>query len=223
MPKPVKPNHKIVLLLLLLGALPALPAVYILNVLLQGAPSGGTEDSFIAAHHFAMPLPLILHGIGGIAFAALMPFQFSNKMRQRWPRRHRASGRVVFTAGLFMAFSALFIINYFPIRGGVLKYSVMLVTAIGMIVALGLAVRKIRLRDISQHRAWMMRAVAITYGGSTAGVFGIPLFLIFGDFGGNVDAILRWGGLMVNVVIVEYILCSEKTKKLNNFSRLQIN
>ena len=206
----MKSNWPIVTLLLVLGALPAIPGVFILKGVLNGPDIAPGSDAFlhISGFYFAAPAPIMLHIIFGILFCIAVPFQFSAAIRQRWPVWHRIGGRVVLVSGIVLGLSTLWMIHFYPLIGNnALKYSVMMISSLGIILSLGLALFEVKRRNIPQHRAWMMRAVAITFGGSSAAIFMIPYFLMFGEPSQIASAASRWIGLILTLCIVEYILC----------------
>lgn len=206
----IKSNWPIILLLLLMGAVPALPGAFIVGLVLQGPPPDGVE-SIVKPHYFITPVPIILHALAGLFFAALAPFQFAPRIRQRWPKWHRRSGRVVFFAGYMMALSAFWMLLIFPPAGGFLRTSGLVATGAGMVVAFGLSLHAImRQRNFQRHRAWLMRALAITYGAVGPALFLIPSFFVFGESPAMVDEVSRWLGMTLNLVVVERILRQER-------------
>jgi len=214
-----KSNWKIVTLLALMGAVPALPGAFIVMTILQGLPPDGA-DSFVRAVYFANPVPIITHAIAGIIFAALVPFQFAPRIRARWPRWHRNSGRTAIAAGFVMALSAIWMLVTFPQVGGFLRISGLAVTGFGMILTLGIALHAImRRRDIKRHRAWMMRAVAVTYGVIGVAPVVIPAFIIMGeDLPPIVDELSRWIGMAITLSVVEWVLHHERAGKVRRIT-----
>src|SRR5918998_2081460 len=53
------------------------------------------------------PAPVVVHVLGAAVYAILGAFQFSTRLRRRYPKWHRRSGRVLVAAGLAVAGSAL--------------------------------------------------------------------------------------------------------------------
>lgn len=198
-------NWKIITLLSLLGALPAIPGLIIVWTVIQGP--GAPQIMAISDHYYANPMPIIIHAIAGAMFCLLVPAQFSLGLRRRLPRFHRYAGRFVIAAGLVMALSALWILAVYPISGGVAKYSIMIITAVGMIAGLLLSLRYARARNIALHRIWMARALAVVFGGSTAGLVTIPIFVTFGEVDDAMVAMTRWAGLCINLMVVEWHFC----------------
>ncbi len=206
MSKKIKFNWPIISLLLVLGAVPALPATYFMAVILKGPPVDGSEHALIRAVYFTTPAPILLHGFAGIIFANLMPFQFSPRLRATAPRWHRWSGRLVILSAYLIAISALWMILVFPPTGGVLKTAGLLATAGAMITAFTISLRAILRRNIRHHRAWMMRAIAVTYGALPPVLVYLGWFLVAGEPPQLVADLDRWYGMAINLAIVEWVL-----------------
>ena len=133
----------------------------------------------LAGAYFQQPLGIriafYVHVVfGGIALLA-GPVQFARGVRERWPRVHRAVGRVSLVAILVAAVAGLVIV---PVNSA----GVVGVAGFGMLAVLWalfaiLGFRAIRRRDIAQHRAWMTRAFALTYAAVTLRLW-IPLLIV---------------------------------------------
>jgi len=124
--------------------------------------------------HFARYFPLLLmHIIGGVVALVLGPWQFWERVRERYLRLHRWMGRAYLiavlagsTAGLAMATVSL---------GG-------LVTHIGFGSLAGLwlltalfAYFRVRHGEIDSHRDWMTRNYALTFAAVTLRLW-LPFF-----------------------------------------------
>lgn len=199
-------NWLVPLSLLALGGLQVSSGAFQLTLIQQGPPPEGAESLFVSPHYFQTPFPILVHIVSGIVFSLLAPFQFAIPVRRRWPLWHRWSGRVVFATGILVALSALWMNQYFPVFGGLLKYAGILVFSLGLILSLGQAVRAIVTRDIQRHRAWMMRAMAIGLGGATQRVFLLPVFVINGGLGELTIGLGVWSGFLLNLAVAEWVL-----------------
>ena len=62
----------------------------------------------------ASPVPVVMHILCAVAYAILGAFQFSGALRRRWPGWHRVAGRVLVVLGLAVAFSALWMTQFYP-------------------------------------------------------------------------------------------------------------
>ncbi|WP_394554073.1 DUF2306 domain-containing protein [Agromyces sp. MMS24-JH15] len=101
---------------------------------------------------------------GGIALV-VSPFQFWAGLRNRFPKVHRWMGAVALLA-IGVAGVCALVIAPFSKAGlaGLVGFGAM---GLCWLASGWLALRAIRRRDIRSHRAWMMRAFALTYGAVT--------------------------------------------------------
>lgn len=202
------------LLLLLLGSLNILfGALQIDAVLLQGAIGG---EEFASPQYLETPIPIMLHIVAGILFNLLGPLQFAPITWQRWSRWHRWSGRMLVGAGIIAGLTGVWMNHFFPQYGGPLKYPGILIFGLGQVVTLVLALMAIRQGDVSRHRAWMMRAIAIGLGPATQRLIILPIFFILGGISDFAIGLLIWGGFLLNLIVVEWILSRQKQQTMSS-------
>lgn len=195
--------------LLLLGLVPVLTGTLSLLAVGEGMATGAIAPE--AVNYLANPLPIALHIVAGSLFNLLGVFQFVPAIRRNWPAWHRWSGRTFIVAGLATAASAIWMNQYFPAFGGWLKYSSNLFFGVALAVALTIAYRAIRRRDIATHRAWMMRAYAIGLGVATQRVLVIPYAAITMSVPPDPWlGLLLWAGWLLNLAVVESLLRRRK-------------
>ena len=105
---------------------------------------------------------LLPHGIFGAIVLLFAPFQFSERMRQRFTKAHRVMGRFYVVGALALAPMGAYI-QYYPERmGGPRSFTILGVVDATMLMsatllALLFAVR----RKIALHRQWATRSYAI--------------------------------------------------------------
>lgn len=105
---------------------------------------------------------MLVHGIAGSFVLFLAPFQFSDRLRQRFPGFHRVAGRLYVIGALVLAPLGAYI-QYFEERFGAPRsFTILAIVDAAMLMGttlLGLlfAVR----RRITQHRQWMTRSYAV--------------------------------------------------------------
>ncbi len=150
--------------LLVLSAIPLAAGVFRLTQL-----AGGAEITPANARFFASPLPVVLHIVSAAMYAILGAFQFANGVRRRWPRWHRAAGRLLILCGLVVGLSGLWMTLFYPRPdgSGELLYILRLLFGSAMIVSIVLGFTTIRQGNVIGHRAWMARAYAIGLGAGT--------------------------------------------------------
>ncbi len=153
------------------------------------------------------PLPVIVHITCGLAYAVLGAFQFSTALRRRWPAWHRRAGRVLVVLGLAVAFSAMYMTQFYARQPGTgpLSHVFRLAFASGLAACLVLGIAAIRRRDVARHRAWMARAYALALGAGTQ-VFTLGIgAAVFGAGELTYDLMLGagWG---INLAVAEYVI-----------------
>lgn len=190
------------LALVALSAIP-LTAGALRLVQLAGGPAVMPADDRFGT----FPVALVVHIVGAAAYALVGVLQFLPRFRRRHLTWHRRSGRVLAVAGLAVAGSALWMtLFYAPQPGtGDLLYGLRLVFASAMAGCLVLGVGSIRRRDVSAHRAWMIRAYAIGLGAGTQVFtegFGGAL-LGTGELRGD---LAKGAGWVINLAVAEWAI-----------------
>jgi len=105
---------------------------------------------------------LLPHGVAGACALLLGPMQFSDRLRQRYAKLHRAVGRIYVVAALILAPLGAYI-QYFQERMHETRSFTIAATvdATLLMFTTGLAFVFIRQGKIQQHRAWMTRSFAV--------------------------------------------------------------
>jgi uncharacterized membrane protein len=140
-------------------------AGYALFAYTQYAP-GTTVHPQMKAVYARMPLPILLHVFASLIALALGPWQFMPRLRARWPRAHRWSGRAYLAlgvlpgglAGLYMSFHSF---------GGPIAHAGFALGAILWLASGALAYTTARARDFAAHRRWMIFNFALTFAAVT--------------------------------------------------------
>jgi uncharacterized membrane protein len=127
-------------------------------------------DSRFAAH----PFLTLLHILPGGIFLVLALAQFSARIRTRYIRFHRWSGRILVLAGFVMGLTALYFGLVMPYAGPGEAIAIALFGGL-FLVSLSLAFVAIRRRQVSRHRQWMIRAFAIAIAIATVRIVGAVL------------------------------------------------
>jgi uncharacterized membrane protein len=190
------------------AALVALSAIPVSAGTLRLAQLGGGPDVMPADPRFdAFPVALVVHIVGAATYAVIGALQFAPRFRRRHRDWHRRAGRLLAVAGLLVAGSALWLtLAYSPKPGtGDLLYLMRLAFASAMAACLVLGVAAARRRDISAHRAWMVRGYAI---GVAAGTQAFTEGLggaLFGT-GELTGDLARGAGWAINLAVAEWAL-----------------
>ncbi len=166
--------------------------------------SGGAAVIPSDARYTASPVPVVLHIVSATVFAILGAFQFSTPIRRRRPGWHRRAGQVVFVAGLGVALSAIWLNQFYPRAGATREalYPLRLAFGTAMLITIILGVAAIRRRDITRHRAWMIRSYAI---GLVAGtqVFTLGIGAVIFGRGDLPTALLMAAAWAINLAVAE--------------------
>lgn len=181
--QPVPPsfNWPAVAGLLFLTGIPAIPACFIIILVILGPQAAQGFEDVINPVHFQTPAAVLIHGLAGILFFLTMPFQFSPRIRARYRNWHRISGRIAVGAGYTMALSGVWMhLVMFPTDKGI-RFVGLLIMSAAMCLTLSIALWHIFRGRVSVHRIWMIRAVAITLGAVTPLFFDALLYLVFSD------------------------------------------
>lgn len=165
-----------------LFVLAAIALVFFVIRLLTDVPAIATgdvpdQDAF-EYRYVRHPVPAYLHMIPGVIYLVGAPFQLSRRFRSRNLARHRLLGRIVLPAGLVAGVLAVVVGLWFP-YGGPVEASAAVLFGAAFVVALVLAYRAIRARDVDAHRRWMIRAFALGLGVGTIRIW-IGLFQLSG-------------------------------------------
>ena len=165
---------------------------------------------------------LILH-IFFAAIALLTGFlQFNAQLRKEKPQLHSLVGKVyissVLLSGLLAFIIILYIDNFAKATSFIALTIIWLFTTIkGYVTA--------RQRNFSEHQKWMIRSFGVTLV-AVSGRLTVPILLLsyyllhgFSLPGGRaqmVEEVLNvniWVGLIINIIIIEWIIINKKTKE----------
>ncbi|WP_433250111.1 DUF2306 domain-containing protein [Streptosporangium sp. CA-135522] len=189
--------------LILLSAVPVIAGAVRLNELIAGAAV--TPEN---ARFFAVPTPVVTHIFCVGVYSVLGAFQFASGFRRRRPGWHRAAGRLLIPCGLVAALTGLWMTLFYPrpAGDGDLLTGFRLVFGTAMVVSILLGLAAIRRRDVTGHRAWMIRGYAIALGAGTQVLTHLSWFLFFGAPGEFARALLMGAGWMINLAVAEWLI-----------------
>lgn len=102
----------------------------------------------------------------GLLFVILVPLQFVDKIRSRHPMIHRRVGQVLIADGVVAGVLGIVMVFRQPI-GGASEVAAILTFGALFLFALLRGFWYIRHRNVTLHREWMIRAVAIALGVAT--------------------------------------------------------
>ncbi len=195
--------------LLLLSVVPLLGGVIRVVELAVGGDITASNERF-----FADPIPVIIHIFTSMLYCILGAFQFSKGIRKKYLNWHRISGRVLIPVGMISALTGLWMTLFysFGVYDGYALYLIRLLVGSLMVVFIGYGMMAIIKRNISAHRAWMMRAYAIGLGAGTQVITHLPFFILEDIRGELARTICMAVGWLLNIMVVEWILWQEQRK-----------
>ena len=162
----------------------------------------------------AVPAPVVVHIIAAAVYAFLGALQLSARVRRGRPGWHRRSGRLLVGAGMLVAFSGLWMtLFYTGAPGGTLLWAVRLMAATAMAAGIVLGLAAIRRRDITAHRAWMIRAYALAVAAGTQTFTQGAGESIFGTSELS-TAVSVSSGWVVNAAIGEWVIRRPYTRRV---------
>lgn len=144
-----------------------------------------------------------IHVIFAPIALAIAPFQLSEKFRVKSLGRHRLLGRIYVGAVMAAGLSG-FLIGFDAMHGPIAQSGFILLAVIWLVVTFK-AVQFARRGEISLHREWMIRSIALTFAGVMLRVW-LPAQIVSGvpfDVAYQVVAWLCW---VPNLIVAEYIV-----------------
>ncbi|WP_236788724.1 DUF2306 domain-containing protein [Amycolatopsis sp. GM8] len=170
--------------------------------------SSGAEITPDNARFFATPLPVVVHICAVTVYAILGAFQFAPGLRRRRPGWHRWAGRLLVPSGLAGALAGLWMTLFYPRPGNVgdLLTGFRLVFGSAWILFLVLGFAAILRRDVSRHRAWMIRAYAVAMGAGTQVFTNLAWVLAAGTPGRLGNTIVMFAGWAINLAVAEWAI-----------------
>lgn len=146
-------------------------------------------------------------------------FQFSKRLRRRFPSAHRWIGRT-YVASVLVGGVAAFVMSFFSSVAflGLFGFGTLAVLWIWTTYR---GYRSARERDFAAHQAWMIRSYALTYAAPTLRMWLLLLLFIQLPFGvdervaeANAYAPVAFLCWLPNIVIAEYIIYRRRLPSL---------
>ncbi len=119
------------------------------------------------------PLLVHAHAVVGLALVLAAPFQFWGSFRARHRRLHRIMGYIAASCLVLLSTSGLAVAIVYPFAG-VAGMIPNLVWMSAILFATGMAILRIRQRNVLAHETWITRAMAVTLGVTFASIY-IPV------------------------------------------------
>lgn len=159
-------------------------------------------------------LPLFIHVVGAMVYYTLAAGQILPSFRCRFPRWHRKAGRVAVVAGVMSALAATWLTAvHAEVQGPILFYGRMVFGPLWAVFLL-LGIREILRRNVESHRAWMIRAFAVSMPASTIVFVFIPLAIVMDEIPSVLEDTIQSSLWVVHLAVAEVILRRNRTKRV---------
>lgn len=164
---------------------------------------------FEETSHWYYHAAFFVHALSSIVTLLAGFTQFSSYFLGRWPLWHRRLGRVYVFTLLGLAGPSGFLIALHA-NGGIWSQLAFCTLAVLWLTFTLLAIQKARSSDIEAHRAWMLRSFALTMSAITLRAWKYLLVALFHPPPMDVYRVVAWLGWVLNLVLVEVYLYSQK-------------
>ena len=160
-----------------------------------------TRDA--ALRYNLQPIVVLLHVVPGAAFLLLAPLQLIGRVRDRTPAVHRSSGYLLIALAVPFVLTGFYLAVFDPFFGPWGSAAVVIATA--LFVNAGVqAYAAIRRGDITRHRAWMLRFLAVAYGIAVMRVISFPVIALFPISPRVLGPPTFWAGWFISIMLAEW-------------------
>ena len=168
---------------------------------------GGHGSPEIKQRFFAVAIAGWSHAFGGAIASVIGPFQLITRLRTAWPKVHRWMGRIYLLAVLAGGLAGLY---FAPISSAGTVGRVGFATlAVFWLYSGTRAYLAIRRGNVQEHRRWMLRNYALTFGAATLRIE-LPLLIIGGLSFPVAYTLVAWSSWVPNWLAVEAWLRTRK-------------
>jgi uncharacterized membrane protein len=144
----------------------------------------------------------LVHMVPGLVFVVLGPLQFVTRIRTRYIGLHRWCGRTYVASGVAVGISAL-VMGVVVDFGGPTETAAVTLFSTLFLIFLGLAVFRIRRREVAAHREWMIRAFALGLAVTTMRPIAAILMAVTGLPLSEILGISFWLAFSLHLVLAE--------------------
>lgn len=180
-------------------------------------PLGKLVGPEMRANFEAHRIGIYTHVFAATIALVLGPFQFYERLRRRYPRLHRMSGRIYLGVGVGLGGLAALYMSTFA-YGGLVAKSGFATLALAWLYTGLQAYRAIRRGAIAEHRRWIVRNFALTLAAVTlrillpvSGISGIPFATAY--------PAIAWLCWVPNLLLAEWMLARQITPRFFSNSR----
>lgn len=165
-------------------------------------PLGSTVSPAMKANFITHSSVIYTHAFASIVALILGPFQFSRRLRTKYQKAHRWSGRVYLAVGVLLGgLSGLYLAQF--AAGGVIARTGFTTLAVLWLYTGLCAYLAIRSGAISEHQKWMYRNFALTFAAVTLRIY-LPVTIVSGIEFSLAYAVIAWLCWIPNLLFVEW-------------------
>lgn len=161
------------------------------------------KQDYIHLTHYR--ISFFIHVFSAILVLLAGYTQFSNRLKTHFPNIHRWSGWLYVVVTLLLAGPSGFIIGVYA-NGGLSSQIAFCLLALLWMLFTAIALFKILKKQVSSHKAWMMRSFALALSAITLRAWKYILVALFHPKPMDVYQIVAWLGWTLNLVIAEIII-----------------
>lgn len=145
--------------------------------------------------------------------------QFSDSIRQKYPKAHRQLGWLYVIVTVFLAGPSGFVIGIYA-NGGLSSRIAFCLLAILWVLFTIISVVRIIKKQVLSHRVWMIRSFSLALSAITLRAWKYILVALFHPKPMDVYQVVAWLGWTLNLIIAEFIIFNTikyEAKKNNQF------
>jgi uncharacterized membrane protein len=146
---------------------------------------------------------LYVHIVTAMLALIIGPFQIFMKQSKERRRQHRLLGYVYIISITISGIVSVYL-SLFATGGWIAGLGFILLDVLWMATTFT-ALRKIMVKDIQAHKAWMLRSYALTFAAVTLRIWLAPLVLLFGDFEAGYR-VVAWVCWIPNLLVIEAVI-----------------
>lgn len=162
-----------------------------------------TDVRTAAFKYGSYPVTVLLHVVPGALFLVAAPLQLSARLRRRYPSIHRSTGYLLLLLAVPFGVTGLFLAVRDPIFG-VAGASASVIGGLLFLNAGGQAYRAIRRGDITHHREWMLRFLALAYAIAVIRVVSAVALMLAPVRPTAIGGAMFWLGFVISAVGAEW-------------------
>ncbi|WP_237047719.1 DUF2306 domain-containing protein [Lentzea guizhouensis] len=151
---------------------------------------------------------LVIHAVPAGVALVTGPWQFVPKLRTRYPRLHRVTGRVYLVSVIVASIAAVY--SSAVTKSGFALQVAFFVLIVAWLYTAAKAYLTIRRREVQLHRIWMIRNYTLTFAAVTLRLYQLPLLALMDSVDWleykEVYTVSAWLSLLGNVLVAEYFI-----------------